>query len=533
MMAMYLRLFGSFLAGFFQIALPSFTTYASKKQCIDFIRDDLADKELFSLEDNEMNGHFIQGLIIGRRSMGRKLAFADIAITESAAHDDRTNIVDASTKIIFTRQSFAGPENNDDALKEPFPTTKPALPYGASICAQLGHCQKVRSNSSGVIEDVWEVIRWKVIEHPKELAENMASLISAQSEEDLQLSEQETRNKRVIIGRGAMSCSEYLKARREAFEAASKHRQRLLDLKTDICAQQSKDQTKDREIKPLTSTQHAERSIDNIESEFHHGGKQAKAKRAKIFASWILEAFFGIPMPTDLALGNVSIRQDRLICQPCQRNNNLADHIPQTHVFDIAGGKGQLSLELILQQMHSSTSVISRCTIVDPMVRKSDAKQRHAKLKKAASRIHKQNDNGVVGGTIEHIATCFSMERFPEIYTQSITNGNQEQNKSIPSTALLLGLHPDECSEAILDAALEHNLSVAIIPCCVFPYMFPSRKVNKRSSIGGDEKDEEEVPVREYNDFLQYLLDKDESLQLVTLPFEGKNKVIYRKVEAL
>ena len=37
------------------------------------------------------------------------------------------------------------------------------------------------------------------------------------------------------------------------------------------------------------------------------------------------------------------------------------------------------------------------------------------------------------------------------------------------------------------------------------------------------------VPVRNYEDFLQYLLAKDDRLKMVTLPFEGKNKVIYKK----
>ena len=503
----------------------------------------MADQEVSSLEDNERSDHFIQGIIIGRRSMGRKLAFADIAINQSAA--ENVNNDEPCIKIIFTRQSFVGTDNIDGTLNAPFPTKMTCLPYGALIAAQLDHCQKVPSKSSGVIEDVWEVTRWKIIEHPKELAEGMASLttnISAQTEVDKQSCKEEKKKKNsVIIGSGAMSYSDYLKARKEASEVASKHKQRLLDLQGDTCRQQSKDQNKDPTIKPLTtnSTQHAENKFDIIESEFHHGGKQAKAKRAKIFASWILEVFFGIHTPTDfaldsadLALASGSMQQDRLICQPCQSNNTP---ILPMHVFDVAGGKGQLSLELVLQQMHSPASIISRCTIVDPMVRKSDAKQRQAKLQKAASRLRKQNDNRVVA-TIEHIAACFTTESFPEIYTQSISNDDdQEESRSIsiPTTSLLLGLHPDQCTEDILDAALEHNLSVAIIPCCVFPYLFPSRMMKRRSSSDGGDATDDEVPVRDYSEFLQYLLDKDESLQLATLPFEGKNIVIYRKVEPL
>src|SRR5210317_392800 len=129
--------------------------------------------------------------------------------------------------------------------------------------------------------------------------------------------------------------------------------------------------------------------------------------------------FFDIaPTSADKYLDNsISSQQDRLICQPCQ-SNNIASSIPseqqreqRVHVFDIAGGKGQLSLQLILQQMHCpSTSLrISRCTILDPMVRKSDAKQRHAKLKKSVSRLRKNNnDIDEETPTIEHMATCFT-----------------------------------------------------------------------------------------------------------------------------
>ena len=57
--------------------------------------------------------------------------------------------------------------------------------------------------------------------------------------------------------------------------------------------------------------------------------------------------------------------------------------------------------------------------------------------------------------------------------------------------------------------------------------------MKRRSSSDGGDATDDEVPVRDHSEFLQYLLDKDESLQLATLPFEGKNIVIYRKVEPL
>ena len=236
--------------------------------CMEFIREKMADKELSICEDNESNGHFIQGLIIGRRSMGRNLSFADIAITQSAADVDEANNNDAPINIIFTRQSFVGPKNNVDTLNEPFPTKVSSLPFSASIIARLGHCQKVKSKISGVIEDVWEVTRWKITEHPKELAEDMASLLidsssKAQNEVDEQSSKQEKNSSSVIIGSGAMSCSDYLKARAEAFEVASKRKQELLG--------PTKVPTRIKKTEPNTNSSiHPENKFNDIDSEFNH-----------------------------------------------------------------------------------------------------------------------------------------------------------------------------------------------------------------------------------------------------------------------
>mmetsp|Transcript_15359 Transcript_15359/g.36822 ORF Transcript_15359/g.36822 Transcript_15359/m.36822 type:complete len:148 (+) Transcript_15359:40-483(+) len=127
---------------------------------------------------------------------------------------------------------------------------------------------------------------------------------------------------------------------------------------------------------------------------------------------------------------------------------------------------------------------------------------------------------------------------------------------------LLLGLHPDECTEDIVDAAIEHDLSFAIVPCCVFPDLFPTRRMLSRKEVfsKSDTKDTvvrhdesyyqnnkhtyphhpkseqnkngtaNYVPVRSYNDFLQYLMDKDDGIRMVSLPFEGKNTVLYKVV---
>jgi hypothetical protein len=92
-----------------------------------------------------------------------------------------------------------------------------------------------------------------------------------------------------------------------------------------------------------------------------------------------------------------------------------------------------------------------------------------------------------------------------------------EYESLVKQATCLVGLHPDECTEAILDTALLYGKPVAIVPCCVFPHMFPDRYLVDRPH----------VPVTTYEEFLQYLLEKDDRLQRATLAFEGRNQVIY------
>lgn len=175
-----------------------------------------------------------------------------------------------------------------------------------------------------------------------------------------------------------------------------------------------------------------------------HGNPRAKSLRAKIFCQWLLEHVLSV------------------------------DADQEEKVLDVAGGKGQLSIEL------SAFGIA--CTVMDPLIRKS------------SSRVDKEQN--------------------PD-YLHSSFSQNEESMSLLQNYTCLVGLHPDECTEDILDMALRANKKVAIIPCCVFPSLFPLRKLR-----GGR-------IVQSYDDFMRYLLDKDERLQKATLPFNGKNEVIF------
>ena len=485
----------------------------------------------------------VEGVIVGRRSMGQKLAFADIATKTSLNKNDGACTIKEDVinpiKIIFRHQSFVGPSGNnnniDDAssrLNEPFPNKDASLPYGAQVIVQLGNCQKVPSKDKDN-DDVWEVLRWKMNEHPRILAEQLASLEVNNSNMN--------GDDEMVVGSGATSCTTYFKARGDAFELARQHRTNLLGVKDGITQtstsfndHKKKISSTSSDVPPLASNANntihtSDNSILDYSSEFHHGGKQAKAKRAKVFASWVLHTFFGVPMD------NTGDPCQRMICQSCgiTSSNDVTTDIKNeklqltknnnVHVLDVAGGKGQLSLELIVQQMYhlgisshgykdnNDRRPISHCTIIDPLVRKSDAKQRHRQLKKASSHVDwllqqqqkqkldqkyqnvslddtstKANDkndptskdtrySGAETSVIQHVAMNFNSASFADIYSQCIQQSQssrqkqgheQEQSTTTRLPMLLLGLHPDQCTESILDVALEYNVSVAIVPCC-------------------------------------------------------------------
>jgi len=79
----------------------------------------------------------------------------------------------------------------------------------------------------------------------------------------------------------------------------------------------------------------------------------------------------------------------------------------------------------------------------------------------------------------------------------------------------LVGMHPDQATEPIVDLALSLGKPFAVVPCCVYGRCFPRRK-----TASGE-------PVNTYDDFVEYLLAKSPSCACMELPFEGRNKVVY------
>ncbi|GAB4821325.1 hypothetical protein N2152v2_008371 [Parachlorella kessleri] len=81
----------------------------------------------------------------------------------------------------------------------------------------------------------------------------------------------------------------------------------------------------------------------------------------------------------------------------------------------------------------------------------------------------------------------------------------------------VVGMHPDEATDFIVDLALATNKPFAVVPCCVHAETFPGRQVHGR-------------PVSTYEDLVEYLATKDTKAHIVvsTLPVEGRSRVVYR-----
>ena len=59
-----------------------------------------------------------------------------------------------------------------------------------------------------------------------------------------------------------------------------------------------------------------------------------------------------------------------------------------------------------------------------------------------------------------------------------------------------------------------------MLPCCVFPRLFPHR----RAADGG--------AVKRHREFCEFLQAKAAGIEAAHLPFEGRNRVIYRRCGA-
>ena len=88
------------------------------------------------------------------------------------------------------------------------------------------------------------------------------------------------------------------------------------------------------------------------------------------------------------------------------------------------------------------------------------------------------------------------------------------------AAALVVGMHPDEATDAIVDLCVQTGKPFAIVPCCVFPESHPHR----RTTEGGT--------VRTYEDYIEHLAAKHPTIERAELPIVGRSTVLFWRGES-
>ena len=79
-------------------------------------------------------------------------------------------------------------------------------------------------------------------------------------------------------------------------------------------------------------------------------------------------------------------------------------------------------------------------------------------------------------------------------------------------------MHPDEATEEIIKQALKYNKPFAVVPCCVFPKLFPNRQLKNGTY------------VRTYDQFIEYLMSLHSDIKKCIIPeLISSNIILYKQ----
>jgi hypothetical protein len=100
--------------------------------------------------------------------------------------------------------------------------------------------------------------------------------------------------------------------------------------------------------------------------------------------------------------------------------------------------------------------------------------------------------------------------------TSSSNNNSPAVLRAVTHCGVLLAMHPDQATGAVLETALALHKPFAIVPCCVFSRLFPHRR-----TPSGD-------AVCSYEELCDWIQAQSADIRRDVLPFHGRNVVLYR-----
>lgn len=201
------------------------------------------------------------------------------------------------------------------------------------------------------------------------------------------------------------------------------------------------------------------------------------------------------------------------------------------HILDVAGGKGELAARLTLCNRLCVRMVDPRpADVLDcfhKIVFRSLPKKWQEKIKSQDAQIL---ETAIQRRFYQHVM------HFPCDSDKSMCLSELKKNKelmeTVKSASLLIGMHSDGATEAIVDVAMHYRKPFMVVPCCVFPNFFTHRFIPRDIEPSnhknfGEQYKNNMIAVRSHEQFCKYLLLKDSHFIMETLPFEGRNTAIW------
>ena len=234
--------------------------------------------------------------------------------------------------------------------------------------------------------------------------------------------------------------------------------------------------------------------------------------------------------------------------QVFSNNSNDSDCPP---ILDVAGGgKGELATRL-------AWCLQRRVIIVDP--RPTDVVvclQKHVipqlpKKWQARATLHMEEAESTGTKPFQRMEQLVQQHQLYFTSESTLPGMKAKPNliSAIEESCLIVGMHADSATEAIVDAALHYKKPFVVVPCCVFPNIFNFRTVlveeseegekffpilrskgytdDSNEAVSGSPTAMRRVKVRSYEEFCEYILSKDERFKCSTLPFQGRNLAIW------
>ena len=240
-----------------------------------------------------------------------------------------------------------------------------------------------------------------------------------------------------------------------------------------------------------------------------HGSLSNKSKHNQVFAKWLVDTF-----------GLSKVRGEH-----------------GAGVVDVAGGRGLLSFELALEHDVPATLIEPKKLNLNKKLRKrikkwskrfegegikvegggfddrndsTDAPYEHPTVSNPTSPSEPTGPVRVICATFEGI-DCERNETSDEQ-----AKIDTEIHNAVERSSVLIAVHPDQATDAVIETALHLKKPFAVVPCCVF------------SDLNQHRRNEDGTVVKTYEQMLNYYQVKDKNIKRQRLAFEGRREVLYK-----